>query len=234
MKPPPGPTRPVGFANFMRPTGARGSPPVRRLLLKPLLAGTCTTRDLVSAEPALEAELRSGPSRQSDRHDGVRRRHATGGCNRLTASSWSRGFQTTCSRVPPRLRSVDGVVGEPVWNFATLHAAASSGRRDRRASSPGAGRKAARTRAPRWPGRADDTNRPAVARSSAGRAPGGLALSRVTPRRLAPTTRQQPDVFHYFMSLLSTTPTSSAFPPRRRDPVSRGARLRRRRRPLRV
>ncbi len=115
------PTRPVGFANFMKATPELDvvSDLVDVLLLNRYFGWYVDTGDLESAERALEAELREWARRGKPIIMTEYGADTQPGLHSLTSEPWSEEFQTdllaTFHRVFDR---VDAVVGEQIWNFA--------------------------------------------------------------------------------------------------------------------
>jgi beta-glucuronidase len=122
------PTRPVGFANFMKATPELDvvSDLVDVLLLNRYFGWYVYTGDLESAERALEAELREWAQRGKPIIMTEYGADTQPGLHSMTSEPWSEEFQTdllaTFHRVFDR---IDAVVGEQIWNFADF--ATSSG-----------------------------------------------------------------------------------------------------------
>jgi beta-glucuronidase len=122
------PTRPVGFANFMKATPDVDvvSDLVDVLLLNRYFGWYVYTGDLESAERALEAELREWARRGKPIIMTEYGADTQPGLHSMTSEPWSEEFQTdllaTFHRVFDR---IDAVVGEQIWNFADF--ATSSG-----------------------------------------------------------------------------------------------------------
>ena len=122
------PTRPVGFANFMKATPERDvvSDMFDVLLLNRYFGWYVLTGDLESAERALEAELREWAQRGKPIIMTEYGADTQSGLHSLTSEPWSEEFQTDFLAMYHRVFDrVDAVVGEQVWNFADF--ATSSG-----------------------------------------------------------------------------------------------------------
>jgi beta-glucuronidase len=115
------PTRPVGFANFMKATPARDvvSDLYDVLLLNRYFGWYVNTGDLVAAERALEAELREWAQRGKPIVMTEYGADTQAGLHSLTSEPWSEEFQVAFLDMYHRVFDrVDAVVGEQVWNFA--------------------------------------------------------------------------------------------------------------------
>jgi beta-glucuronidase len=122
------PTRPVGFANFMKATPELDvvSDLFDVLLLNRYFGWYVHTGDLETAERALEDELREWAQRDKPIVMTEYGADTQPGLHSMTSEPWSEEFQTdllaTFHRVFDR---IDAVVGEQIWNFADF--ATSSG-----------------------------------------------------------------------------------------------------------
>jgi beta-glucuronidase len=115
------PTRPVGFANFMLATPDRCviSDLFDVLLLNRYFGWYVNTGDLLSAEQALEAELREWAQRDKPIIMAEYGADTQPGLHSLTGEPWSEEYQTDLLAMFHRVFDrVDAVVGEQIWNFA--------------------------------------------------------------------------------------------------------------------
>jgi beta-glucuronidase len=115
------PTRPVGFANFMLATPERCviSDLFDVLLLNRYFGWYANTGDLVSAEQALESELREWEQRGKPIIMTEYGADTQPGLHSVTSEPWSEEFQTDLLAMFHRVFDrVDAVVGEQIWNFA--------------------------------------------------------------------------------------------------------------------
>ena len=122
------PTRPVGFANFMKATPERDvvSDLFDVLLLNRYFGWYVHTGDLETAERALETELRQWAERGKPIIMTEYGADTQPGLHSLTSEPWSEEFQTEFLDMYHRVFDrIDAVVGEQVWNFADF--ATSSG-----------------------------------------------------------------------------------------------------------
>jgi beta-glucuronidase len=122
------PTRPVGFANFMKATPERDvvSDLFDVLLLNRYFGWYVHTGDLETAERALETELRQWAERGKPIIMTEYGADTQPGLHTLTSEPWSEEFQTDLLAMYHRVFDrIDAVVGEQVWNFADF--ATSSG-----------------------------------------------------------------------------------------------------------
>jgi beta-glucuronidase len=122
------PTRPVGFANFMKATPELDvvSDLFDVLLLNRYFGWYVHTGDLEMAERALEAELRQWAQRDKPIVMTEYGADTQPGLHSLTSEPWSEEFQTDFLDMYHRVFDrIDAVVGEQVWNFADF--ATSSG-----------------------------------------------------------------------------------------------------------
>lgn len=115
------PTRPVGFANFMRATPERDviSDLFDVLLLNRYFGWYVHTGDLETAERALEAELRQWAQLGKPIVMTEYGADTRAGLHSLTSEPWSEEFQVALLNMYHRVFDrIDAVVGEQVWNFA--------------------------------------------------------------------------------------------------------------------
>jgi beta-glucuronidase len=122
------PTRPVGFANFMKATPERDvvSDLFDVLLLNRYFGWYVQTGDLETAERELETELRQWAERGKPIIMTEFGADTQPGLHSLTSEPWSEEFQTDFLDMYHRVFDrIDAVVGEQVWNFADF--ATSSG-----------------------------------------------------------------------------------------------------------
>jgi beta-glucuronidase len=115
------PTRPVGFANFMLATPERDvvSDLFDVLLLNRYFGWYVYTGDLVSAERALEAELREWAERGKPIVMTEYGGDTQAGLHSLIAEPWSEEYQTELLAMHHRVYDrIECVVGEQIWNFA--------------------------------------------------------------------------------------------------------------------
>lgn len=115
------PTRPVGFANFMKATPERDvvSDLFDVLMLNRYFGWYVNTGDLEAAERALEAELREWARRGKPIVMTEYGADTQPGLHSLTSQPWSEEFQTDLLAMSHRVFDrVDAVVGEQVWHFA--------------------------------------------------------------------------------------------------------------------
>jgi beta-glucuronidase len=115
------PTRPVGFANFMKATPERDvvSDLFDVLLLNRYFGWYVHTGDLETAERALETELRQWAQLGKPIIMTEYGADTQPGLHSLTSEPWSEEFQTDFLAMYHRVFDrIDAVVGEQVWNFA--------------------------------------------------------------------------------------------------------------------
>jgi beta-glucuronidase len=115
------PTRPVGFANFMLATPERDVvwDLFDVLLLNRYFGWYVSTGDLVTAERALETELREWAQRDKPIIMTEYGADTQAGLHSMTSEPWSEEFQTDLLAMYHRVFDrVDAVVGEQIWNFA--------------------------------------------------------------------------------------------------------------------
>jgi beta-glucuronidase len=115
------PTRPVGFANFMKATPERDviSDLFDVLLLNRYFGWYVHTGDLETAERALEDELRQWAQRGKPIIMTEYGADTQPGLHSLTGEPWSEEFQVEFLAVYHRVFDrVEAVVGEQIWNFA--------------------------------------------------------------------------------------------------------------------
>jgi beta-glucuronidase len=122
------PTRPVGFANFMKATPELDvvSDLFDVLLLNRYFGWYVHTGDLELAERALESELREWAQRGKPIVMTEYGADTQAGLHSLTSEPWSEEFEVAFLEMYHRVFDrIDAVVGEQVWNFADF--ATSSG-----------------------------------------------------------------------------------------------------------
>ena len=115
------PTRPVGFANFMKATPERDvvSDLFDVLLLNRYFGWYVDTGDLESAERALEAELREWERRGRPIILTEYGADTQPGLHSVTGEPWSEEYQIAFLAMYHRVFDrIDAVVGEQIWNFA--------------------------------------------------------------------------------------------------------------------
>jgi len=115
------PTRPVGFANFMKATPELDvvSDLCDVLLLNRYFGWYAQTGDLESAEQALEAELREWARRDKPIIMTEYGADTQPGLHSWASEPWSEEFQTDLLAMHHRVFDrIDAVVGEQIWNFA--------------------------------------------------------------------------------------------------------------------
>ena len=115
------PTRPVGFANFMKATPERDvvSDLFDVLLLNRYFGWYVYTGDLEAAERALESELREWSQLGKPIVMTEYGADTQPGLHSFTSEPWSEEFQTDLLAMSHRVFDrVDAVVGEQIWNFA--------------------------------------------------------------------------------------------------------------------
>jgi beta-glucuronidase len=115
------PTRPVAFANFMMATPERDvvSDLFDVLLLNRYFGWYVFTGDLVTAERALEGELREWAKRGKPIIMTEYGADTQPGLHSMTSEPWSEEFQVDLLAMYHRVFDrIDAVVGEQIWNFA--------------------------------------------------------------------------------------------------------------------
>jgi beta-glucuronidase len=115
------PTRPVAFANFMLATPERCviSDLFDVMLLNRYFGWYAQTGDIVTAEQALEGELREWEQRGKPIIMTEYGADTQPGLHSFTSEPWSEEYQTELLAMFHRVFDrVDAVVGEQIWNFA--------------------------------------------------------------------------------------------------------------------